>query len=224
MARPKKPRINILIDMTPMVDIGFLLVIFFMSTYHARPPETVSVELPLSRSPFKVPEADVMILTIVPPERAFNLAESINPTALLKTISDYQLPESEGGLGLKRTRAIERAIHEFKTIERIRETVVEAVNFTPEQRKARADSLLVWWSLGRESSQPLRFDLVGYTISQERIRNPRLRLVIKADKSVQAGVILRLMEMLQDPKVNMLRFSMMTMLEEAGATVFQAGG
>jgi biopolymer transport protein ExbD len=210
--------------MTPMVDIGFLLVIFFMSTYHARPPETLGVELPLSRSPFKVPESDVMIMTIIPPERAYNLAETINPSALLKAISEYQLPTAQGGLGLKRTQAIEKAIHEIKTKERIIETIVEASNFTPEQRAARADSLLVWWNLGRESAQPTKFDMVGYLIIQERIRNPRMRLVVKADRRVQSGVILRLMETLQDPKVNMLRFSMMTMLEQTGSIIMSTGG
>ncbi|MEO0109136.1 MAG: biopolymer transporter ExbD, partial [candidate division WOR-3 bacterium] len=61
MAGPKK-RVQISLDMTPMVDIGFLLVIFFMSTYHARPPETVRVDLPMSRSPLKVPERHVITL------------------------------------------------------------------------------------------------------------------------------------------------------------------
>jgi biopolymer transport protein ExbD len=224
MARHKRLRVGITIDMTPMVDIGFLLVIFFMSTYHARPPETLTVQLPLSRSPFKVPEADVMILTIIPPERAYNLAESINPSALLMAISEYQLPAAQGGLDLKRKAAIEKAIHEFKTTEKIIETMGEAANFTPEQRAARADSLLCWWNLGRESSQPTKFDMVGYLVIQERIRNPHLRLVVKADKDVQSGVILRLMETLQDPKVNMLRFSMMTMLEETGSIIMSTGG
>jgi len=195
-----------------------------MSTYHARPPETLSVELPFSRSPFKVPEADVMILTVIPPQRAYNLAESINPTALLKAISDYQLPVAQGGLGLKRTIAIEKAVHEFKAKEKIIETIAEASTFTPEQRAARADSLLCWWNLGRESAQPLKFDMIGYLVIQERIRNPRLRLIVKADRQVLSGVILRLMETLQDPKVNMLRFSMMTMLEEIGSAVFVSKG
>ncbi len=221
MVAPKKkrPRIGIAIDMTPMVDIAFLLVIFFMCTYHARPPETVSVDLPLSRSPFKVPESDVMIITIIPPSRALCLAESINPSVMLNDIARYQLPIEQGGLGLRRTMAVERAAHEIKNIERIRQAITEASNMTEEQLKARADSMIVWWNLGRESSQPLKFDFIGQTIIQERIRNPRLRLVVKADQDVESGYILRLMETLQDPAVNMLRFSMMTMLETGGSAV-----
>lgn len=223
MPSPKKrPRINITIDMTPMVDIGFLLVIFFMSTYHARPPETVTVDLPLSRSPFKVPESDVMIITILPPSRAVALAESINPTDYLGSISRYQLPEDQGGLGIKRTQAIDRVAHEMKTLEKIQAAVAEAATFTEEQLKARADSLLVWWNLGRESSQPVRLDVIPLMIVDERSRNPRLRLVLKADQKVESGIILQLMDMLQDPRVNMLRFSMMTMLEASGSEIFVA--
>lgn len=224
MAKPKRPRVGIALDMTPMVDIGFLLVIFFMSTYHARPPETIGVDLPMSRSPFKVPESDVMIVTMVTPDRAVAIAESINPSALLRAVSQYQMPVSEGGQGMSRARAIERAVHETKLIQKIEQAVMEAATFTPEQRKARADSLLCWWNLGRESSLPCQFDMVGILIAQERVRNPRLRLVMKADKNVESGLVLRMMEMLQDPRVNMLRFSMMTMLEETGSLIFVKQG
>jgi len=217
--KKKRPRVGVAIDMTPMVDIAFLLVIFFMCTYHARPPETVTVDLPLSRSPFKVPESDVMIITILPPARTLGLADSVNPTEVLNMISNYQLPVEQGGLGLRRTMAVERVASEIKNVDRIRRNIAEAATLTPEQIKARADSMMVWWNLGRESSQPLKFDLIGQTIIQERIRNPRLRLVIKADQEVESGYILRLMEILQDPAVNMLRFSMMTMLEAGGSAV-----
>ena len=52
------------IDMTPMVDVAFLLLIFFMSTTQFRPPEPVSVQLPLSTSEVHVPETDTIILTV----------------------------------------------------------------------------------------------------------------------------------------------------------------
>ena len=39
----KKRRINISIDMTPMVDIAFLLLIFYMTTTSFKPPEKFEV-------------------------------------------------------------------------------------------------------------------------------------------------------------------------------------
>jgi biopolymer transport protein ExbD len=224
MAVRKKPRARILLDMTPMVDIGFLLVIFFMSTYNARPPETVQLSLPISRSPFKVPESDVLIISILSPARSFGLAESINPGNMLSIINNYQMPTDQGGLGLKRNAAIALTVQDIKKPDKIQTAMTEAQTFTPEQLRARADSLMFWWNLGRDASQPINFDNLAPMIIQERTRNPRLRLVIKADKNVESGMILRLMTMLQDPNVNMLRFSMMTILEERGANTFMKKG
>lgn len=59
-----KARAGIRIDMTPMVDVAFLLLIFFMSTTQFRPPEQVAVALPTSTSEIHVPEANTIILTV----------------------------------------------------------------------------------------------------------------------------------------------------------------
>ncbi|MFZ5515817.1 MAG: ExbD/TolR family protein [Candidatus Zhuqueibacterota bacterium] len=64
MAKPKMRRVSIRIDMTPMVDVAFLLLTFFMLTTQFRPPEEVVIELPSSHSAFKVPDSDVLILTV----------------------------------------------------------------------------------------------------------------------------------------------------------------
>lgn len=50
--------------MTPMVDVAFLLLTFFMLTTQFKPPEEVQIELPSSHSAFKLPESDIMIITI----------------------------------------------------------------------------------------------------------------------------------------------------------------
>jgi biopolymer transport protein ExbD len=50
--------------MTPFVDIGFLLLIFFMSTTSFKPPEPMQLVLPSSHSEFKVPESDVLVLYV----------------------------------------------------------------------------------------------------------------------------------------------------------------
>jgi biopolymer transport protein ExbD len=63
VGRPKK-RIGVRIDMTPMVDVAFLLLIFFMSTTQFKPPEEISVALPASTSEIKVPESGIIVLTV----------------------------------------------------------------------------------------------------------------------------------------------------------------
>ncbi|MBN2172128.1 MAG: biopolymer transporter ExbD [Candidatus Krumholzibacteriota bacterium] len=57
-------RVRIHTDMTPLVDVAFLLLIFFMSTTQFKPPEAVAVDLPASTSEIHVPETGTIILTI----------------------------------------------------------------------------------------------------------------------------------------------------------------
>jgi biopolymer transport protein ExbD len=61
--RPKK-RTGVRIDMTPMVDVAFLLLIFFMVTTVFRQPLAMEVNMPEPDASVKVPEENVMTLTI----------------------------------------------------------------------------------------------------------------------------------------------------------------
>jgi biopolymer transport protein ExbD len=60
----KKRRIGISIDMTPMVDVAFLLLIFFMTTTQFQPPEKDKIDLPKSTSEAKSPESDVITIAV----------------------------------------------------------------------------------------------------------------------------------------------------------------
>ncbi len=59
-----KRRVSIRIDMTPMVDIAFLLLIFYMATTQFKPPEARAVDLPESHSMIELPDKDVINITI----------------------------------------------------------------------------------------------------------------------------------------------------------------
>ena len=60
----KKRRIGISIDMTPMVDVAFLLLIFFMCTTQFKPPEKDKIALPESNSEAKAPETGVITISV----------------------------------------------------------------------------------------------------------------------------------------------------------------
>src|SRR5258708_13640128 len=60
----KKRRIGISIDMTPMVDVAFLLLIFFMTTTQFQPPEKDKIDLPKSSSEAKSPESDIITIAV----------------------------------------------------------------------------------------------------------------------------------------------------------------
>ena len=64
----KKRRIGISIDMTPMVDVAFLLLIFFMTTTQFKPPEKDKITLPESNSEAKSPETDIITLAVTAPK------------------------------------------------------------------------------------------------------------------------------------------------------------
>jgi biopolymer transport protein ExbD len=70
MAKAKR-RIGIRIDMTPMVDVAFLLLIFFMTTTQFKPPEEVSVTLPYSSSEIKVPGSNLITVIVNGEGRVF---------------------------------------------------------------------------------------------------------------------------------------------------------
>ena len=71
MPKIKKRRMGIAIDNTPLVDVGFLLLTFFMLTTTFKPAEEVQIILPSSHSAFKLPESDVMLVTISKDNRIF---------------------------------------------------------------------------------------------------------------------------------------------------------
>ena len=64
MPKFKPHRQGVRIDMTPLVDVAFLLLTFFMLTTQFKPPEEVSITLPSSHSEFKLPESDVFVFRI----------------------------------------------------------------------------------------------------------------------------------------------------------------
>jgi len=101
--RKQRRRIGISIDMTPMVDIAFLLLIFFMCTTQFKPPEKDKITLPDSSSPAKSPESDVITISITatPTVKVIyrkggeELTQELNPATL----------QTDLGLALKTARA-----------------------------------------------------------------------------------------------------------------------
>lgn len=255
MAVKMKRRARIVLDMTPMVDIAFLLVIFFMSTYHARPPVTVEVTLPDSRSPLKVPESNVMVINVLNPDQAKALADSIGPTNLISLINDIREATAEADLSvdklksrgtivstgsldllkdivsspgkpLSRGRACELAIKEVQRPGNFiyKMAQQEISTLTPEQYTARVDSMVIWYYTDKEAAQPLPLSDLSRTIVDERMRNPKMMMVLMVDKKCQSGKMLDLTAILQKKDVNMLRFSLVTNLKAGAKPVFGEEG
>lgn len=63
LRRPKR-RINIRLDMTPMVDIAFLLLIFYMVSTVFAEPQAMEINLPPSKEEQKTQESKVLTLRV----------------------------------------------------------------------------------------------------------------------------------------------------------------
>ena len=68
--RPKR-RVGVRIDMTPMVDVAFLLLIFFMVTTVFRTPKALEINLPPKDTNVQVPESKTMTLRILADGRLY---------------------------------------------------------------------------------------------------------------------------------------------------------
>jgi len=64
LGRPKPKRTGIRIDMTPIVDVAFLLLIFFMVTTVFRRPLAMEVNLPAADAKIEVPESNVLTVFV----------------------------------------------------------------------------------------------------------------------------------------------------------------
>jgi biopolymer transport protein ExbD len=71
LGRPKKKRPAVRIDMTPMVDVAFLLLIFFMVTTVFRRPLAMEVNLPEPNAKVEVPESNVLTVYVDRDEALF---------------------------------------------------------------------------------------------------------------------------------------------------------
>ena len=63
--KKKMRRLGIRIDMTPMVDIAFLLLTFFMLTSVFRRPQTMEINMPPKEVEVEVAESNLLTLRVV---------------------------------------------------------------------------------------------------------------------------------------------------------------
>jgi len=113
MSKVKSKRIGFRIDMTPMVDVAFLLLTFFMLTTKFRPPEPVQIDLPSSHAEQKVPESDILTVSVSGDNRYFmGVSSQLSRTRIFQQVVQPRL-ESAGLSGA----AVADSLQGFKLAE-----------------------------------------------------------------------------------------------------------
>jgi biopolymer transport protein ExbD len=197
MPKVKIPRKSTSVDMTAMTDVAFLLLTFFMLATKFKPDEPVIVDTPSSISEIKLPESDVILLTIDKDGRVFfGVDGQQTKEELLKRM----------GTNYKITFTPEQ-IKTFSLVSTFGVPIAELpayLDMKSEDRLKAAQSGIPCDSLNNE---------LGDWIWQTRLINNKVRVAVKGDRETEYPTVKRVIATLQEKKVN--RFNFITSMEKA---------
>ncbi len=215
MPKIKMPRSNPQLDMTPMVDLAFLLVTFFILTASFRNPEPVQVLTPSSTSEKMMPENSVLI-TISPDGKVFY------------TITGFEV----------RKKTLERMADKYKikfTSKEIEEfgkmtsfgvsmqNLSKFINTEPGQREKFPSTGIPIDSLNNQLSDWIRFggyegviqfkELKDAAVAAGRqVQTEPLRFAIKADGNSNYIIVKEVIKTFTDLKI--YKFNLLTNFEK----------
>lgn len=207
MPKVKLPRKSTNIDMTAMCDVAFLLLTFFMLTTKFKTDDTVVVDTPSSISEIKLPDSDIMAITIEKKDTVdkvyFGIDGQFKRAALIKKIGErFGIPFSED------------EVYKFSLISSWGVPLKDLkayINMTEQQRNKYNEENKTGIPIAAlEEGKTLESEL-SFWILYGRLTNPGLRIAIKGDNQAKYTTIKKIMDTLQFRKVN--KFNLVTDLE-----------
>lgn len=196
MAKVKIPRKSVSLDMTAMCDVAFLLLTFFILTTKFKPDEPVVVSTPSSVSETKLPDTDIITITVDKDNKVFfGIDGQFTREKMLEFIAgQYKMgftPEEIKEFSLMTTFGVPinqlRGLLALKPSERTRPGLQQGIPIDSANNELR--------------------DWVTYA----RYANPKFRITIKGDGNASYETIKKVIDTLQDLNIN--KFNLITNLE-----------
>ncbi len=193
MPKVKIPRKSTAIDMTAMCDVAFLLLTFFILTTKFRAAEVVQIDIPSSTAQIPIPDKDIMMFNISPDGRMFFGLDDQNTRLKLldRLIERYGLQ-----IDPKQRDA-------FRTLELWGMDVMNLPDFLKKDPNERAHIIQPGLKIDTTGGAQIE-DLILFS----RQENNNLRIAIKCDKTTEYKAFDKLIEALQNRKVN--KFNLIT--------------
>ena len=177
-------------DMTAMCDVAFLLLSFFVMTATAKVPEALPVDTPSSTVQTKLPEADLATITIGQGKVFFDLkGREVRKKTLELMGQKYGISFSESdGEKFALMEGFGVPIGSLKQIIDMKSADRSKAN-QPGIPKDSLDNQLKEW-------------IYNARIANIEVADKELQIAIKGDAKEEYGTIKRIMDILQDQKIN----------------------